>query len=389
VPAAVVLPSQSQNRFRSLDGLRGVAALIVVFHHALLTLPAAANLSAIPAVGSTIWWLEFTPLKFLTAGNEAVLIFFVLSGFVLVLPVLRSRAYEWVGYYFRRTIRLYLPVVASIALAAIIIYAHPQKPGNTSSWVESYSVRSPNWGLFLQALDIFEPSNPVNNPLWTLRWEMIFSLTLPLFVFGALMLRKRAGVVLTFAIVLVFLGTLKDVTFLLYLPVFFCGAMLAVNADRLLSWSTSIRGRPGVSFAWLALLLGGGTLLIAHWLLQPFLTHYYLVNELVLSLSFVGAVVIVGVAFLWRPFESLLTIAPIRWLGRVSFSLYLVHVPILLAFADVFGHDWLLTIAVAIPVSLVVAELFARFVEQPAHRLSKRVGAAVSARVRVAQDAAS
>jgi peptidoglycan/LPS O-acetylase OafA/YrhL len=389
VPEAAVLPSQSQNRFRSLDGLRGVAALIVVFHHALLTLPAAANLSAIPAVGSTIWWLEFTPLKFLTAGNEAVLIFFVLSGFVLVLPVLRSRAYEWVGYYFRRTIRLYLPVVASIALAAIIIYAHRQKPGNASSWVESYSVRSPNWGLFLQALDIFEPSNPVNNPLWTLRWEMIFSLTLPLFVFGALMLRKRAGVVLTCAIVLVFLGTLKDVTFLLYLPVFFCGAMLAVNADRLLSWSTSIRGRRGVSFAWLALLLGGGTLLIAHWLLQPFLTHYYLVNELVLSVSFVGAVVIVGVAFLWRPFESLLTIAPIRWLGRVSFSLYLVHVPILLAFADVFGHDWLLTIAVAIPVSLVVAELFARFVEQPAHRLSKRVGAAVSARVRVAQDAAS
>jgi peptidoglycan/LPS O-acetylase OafA/YrhL len=229
----------------------------------------------------------------------------------------------------------------------------------------------------------------VNNPLWTLRWEMIFSLTLPLFVFGALMLRKRAGVVLTCAIVLVFLGTLKDVTFLLYLPVFFCGAMLAVNADRLLSWSTSIRGRRGVSFAWLALLLGGGTLLIAHWLLQPFLTHYYLVNELVLSVSFVGAVVIVGVAFLWRLFESLLTIAPIRWLGRVSFSLYLVHVPILLAFADVFGHDWLLTIAVAIPVSLVVAELFAPFVEQPAHRLSKRVGAAVSARVRVAQEAAS
>lgn len=385
---AALSPTQPLSRFRSLDGLRGVAALIVVFHHSLLALPAAANLSAIPAVGSTLWWLEFTPLKLLTAGNEAVLVFFVLSGFVLVLPVLRSHSYEWVGYYFRRTLRLYLPVVGSIALAAIIIYAHPQKATNGSSWVDAYSLRSPNWGLFLQALDIFEPSNPVNNPLWTLRWEMIFSLALPLFAFGAVMLRKRSGLVLTAAVVLVFLGNLKGASFLMYLPVFFLGAVLAVNADRLLAWSNGIRGRRGVSAAWVALLLGGCTLLIAHWLLQPFLTNFVVLNELVFSLSFVGAAVIVAVAFLFRPFEALLTIAPVRWLGRVSFSLYLVHVPIILAFAAVFGHNWGLTVGVAIPVSLVVAELFARFVEQPAHLLSKRVGSAVSARVRTTQDVA-
>ena len=357
----------------------------MVFHHSLLALPAAANLSAIPPVGSPIWWLEFTPLKLLTAGNEAVLIFFVLSGFVLAVPVLRAPSYDWVAYYFRRTIRLYLPVIASIALAAIVIYAHPQKSGNGSSWVDAYSVKSPSWGLFLQSLDIFEPANAVNNPLWTLRWEMIFSLALPFFVFGALLVRRQWVPVLVGAVVLVFLGTLKDVSFLLYLPVFFCGSVLAANADRLLEWSTRVRGRPGVSIAWLALLLGGCVLLIAHWLLQPFLTHAVIVDEFLLGLSFVGAVVIVAVAFLWRPFEAALTVAPVRWLGRVSFSLYLVHVPIILAFANVFGAgNWPLTVAVAIPVSLVVAELFARFVEQPAHRLSKRVGSAVSARVRSA-----
>jgi peptidoglycan/LPS O-acetylase OafA/YrhL len=388
VQEAALSPSQPHNRFRSLDGLRGVAALIVVFHHSLLVLPAAANLSAIPPTGSALWWLEFTPLKVLTAGNEAVLIFFVLSGFVLVLPVVRSSSYDWVAYYFRRTIRLYLPVVASIVLAAIAIYVHPQKSGNGSSWVDAYSVRSPNWGLFLQSLDIFEPANAVNNPLWTLRWEMIFSLALPLFVFGAVLVRKRWVWVLGGAIVLVFLGTLRDVSFLLYLPVFFCGAVLAVNADRLLEWSSRIRGRPGVSIAWLALLLGGITLLIAHWLLQPFLLHAVVLDEFLLALSFVGATVIVAVAFLYRPFESLLTIAPARWLGRVSFSLYLVHVPIILACANLFGRgNWGLTVAVAIPVSLVVAELFARFVEQPAHRLSKRVGSAVSSRIKAMQGA--
>jgi peptidoglycan/LPS O-acetylase OafA/YrhL len=382
VQETATLPSPPPGRFRSLDGLRGVAALIVVFHHSLLALPAASNMVAIPPVGSSLWWLEYTPLKLLTAGNEAVLIFFVLSGFVLALPVLRSRSYDWVAYYFRRTLRLYLPVVASIALAAVVIYAHPQRSGNGSSWVDGFSVGSPTWGLFLKSLDIFEPSNLVNNPLWTLRWEMIFSLALPLFVFGALLVRRHWVLVLLGAVVLVVLGTFRDVSFLLYLPVFFCGSVLAVNADRLLDWSNRIRGRRGVSVAWLVLLLGGLALLIAHWLLQPFLLRAVVLDEGLLGLSFVGAVIIVAVAFLWRPFESALMIAPVRWLGRVSFSLYLVHVPIIIACANIFGRgNWPLTVAVAVPVSLVVAELFARFVEQPAHRLSKRVGSAVSAHV--------
>ena len=339
-------------------------------------------MSTIPPVGSALWWVEFTPLKLFTAGTEAVLIFFVLSGFVLVLPVVRAGSYDWVAYYFRRTIRLYLPVVASIAFAAILLYAHPEKGGTGSSWVDSFSIAVPNWGLFAQSLDIFQPGNAVNNPLWTLRWEMIFSLALPLFAFGAVLLRRRWIFVLVGSVIVVFIGTLRDVSFLLYLPVFLCGGVLAVNAERLLDWAARIRGRPGVSFAWFALLLGGLTLLIAHWLTQPFLP-VGMAQQFVTSLSFVGAVVIVAVAFLWPPLEFLLTLAPARWLGRVSFSLYLVHVPIIIACANIFGRgNWPLTVAVAIPASLVVAELFARFVEQPAHRLSKRVGAAVSSRMR-------
>ncbi len=370
------------DRYRSLDGLRGVAALVVVFHHSLLTLPSIAEYPTVPPLGSLVWWIEVSPLKIFSAGAEAVLVFFVLSGFVLVLPVLRLRHYDWVSYYFRRSIRLYLPVVASIALAAVIILLTQRVAfGNGSAWVSAWSIPAPTPGIFAQALDIFETGNLVNNPLWTLRWEIIFSLALPLFAYGAMMLRRWWLLAIAGVLLVVFVGVLKNVAVFQYLPVFLAGSLLAVNAERLSLWSEQIRGRRWVSPAWCALLLGGFALLIARWMCASIGAIPYLI-PLLTALSFVGAVIVVAVAFLWHPFATVLTIAPSRWLGRVSFSLYLVHVPIIIASANLFGADHrLLALAVSVPVSLVVAELFARFVEAPAHRLSKRVGRGVSARV--------
>ncbi len=74
-------------RYRSLDGLRGVAALVVVVHHCLLT---SIVLAATYRGGTTSGWglselLTRTPLHLLWDGTGMVLVFFVLSGFVLTL----------------------------------------------------------------------------------------------------------------------------------------------------------------------------------------------------------------------------------------------------------------------------------------------------------------
>lgn len=376
-PSAVAAPG----RWRALDGLRGVAALVVVFHHSLLALPAVANLSTVPETGSPLWWALFSPLRLFSAGFEAVLVFFVLSGLVLVAPVLRATDFDWIAYYFRRSVRLYLPVVASIAFAAVCILVSRQTAqGNGSSWVALWSVPDLSWGLFVQSLDIFQPGNPLNNPLWTLRWEMIFSLALPLFAFGALLLKSKWWLAIFVAVVLVGVGTLRNVEFLSYLPVFFAGALLAANAASLTEFAQRTRSHRWGGVAWGLALAGGLVLLILHFLLQPFVPAT--VTTGLRALSFVGAVVVVAVAMVWMPFARLLTIAPVRWLGRVSFSLYLVHVPIIIACANLLAPaGWMATIAVAVPVSLLVAELFTRLVESPAHRLSKRIGDAVSARV--------
>lgn len=116
------------NRLRELDGLRGLAALIVLFYHISLTYPSlAVPYYAQPVEGPLAFALTYTPLHLLRDGRMAVYIFFVLSGLVLALPVLaRGRAYPWLAYYPQRLIRLYLPVWAAVALGVALIALVPR-----------------------------------------------------------------------------------------------------------------------------------------------------------------------------------------------------------------------------------------------------------------------
>src|SRR4051812_11447586 len=105
-----------------------------MFHHGLLLFPRFADTylanGQVPVTGSVLWWFTATPLKVLSAGGEAVTVFFVLSGVVLTLPVLSRVDFDWVAYYPRRVVRLYVPAAVSVlfatALAAVV--AQPPDP---------------------------------------------------------------------------------------------------------------------------------------------------------------------------------------------------------------------------------------------------------------------
>jgi peptidoglycan/LPS O-acetylase OafA/YrhL len=129
-------------------------------------------------------------------------------------------------------------------------------------------------------------------------------------------------------------------------------------------------------------LVVGVLALIAYWLIRPFAdSHTYFAAGL-RSVSMLGAVLIVVVAAMWGPIIRLLSTRIVQWLGRISFSLYLVHVPILMTFNAFLGPKlWWLSAMCTVVIALGVAELFARFIEQPAHRLSQRTGRAFSRRI--------
>ena len=131
-------------RLTSLDGLRGVAAMVVVLCHSLLIVPPmAASIvgGAEPAVGTAEWFLLRTPLRALTMGAEAVMIFFVLSGFVLTLGFIgRRMTPRFVGAYLgRRVLRLYIPVWAAIGIAVALALAVPRDPTAASAWLSAHS----------------------------------------------------------------------------------------------------------------------------------------------------------------------------------------------------------------------------------------------------------
>src|SRR5262245_36856658 len=110
----------SSQRFASLDGLRGVAALVVVVHHSLLVSPMlAAAYYGGDITGALHRIAVYSPLHLLWGGKEAVVVFFVLSGFVLVMAM-RSRSFDWASYFPSRLLRLYLPVAGAVALGALI-----------------------------------------------------------------------------------------------------------------------------------------------------------------------------------------------------------------------------------------------------------------------------
>ena len=77
--------------FVQLDSLRGLAAGAVVLHHWNIIW----GLSGAPKLGQAA--LQIFPLKLLTTGHSSVVMFFVLSGFVLSLPQVRGRKVDQGG----------------------------------------------------------------------------------------------------------------------------------------------------------------------------------------------------------------------------------------------------------------------------------------------------
>ena len=375
---------EPRNRLVALDALRGVAAVIVLVHHISMTSPAvsAAYSSSIDVpIFSTGWWATLSPLKIFFAGPEFVLVFFVLSGFVLVLSPLQQsvRGYNWLAYYPRRIVRLAIPVVVSVVLAAMWIALVP-RTGVGGAWMAKQG--SPDLGLgnlLREASIVGYTGRPdVNPPLWSLAWEMWFSLLLPIGVILAVATRRWTLAWAAALLVASTVGYLLAVEPLMYLPAFALGALLAANHASLRAISTRLAVRPGGVLLWTLVAVLGPLLLTAHWLLRPVLTAPW--SELTLALRVPGAVLVVATVALWPAAQQLLSGRLLGWLGRISFSLYLVHFPVVVTFGQVFGPEhWWWGAMVSVTVSLVLAQLMYRWVERPAQTLAIRVGAAFSA----------
>ncbi|MDR6421260.1 peptidoglycan/LPS O-acetylase OafA/YrhL [Paraburkholderia phenoliruptrix] len=373
------LPRSSSQRYESLDGLRGVASLVVVLTHMMLTQPAfwsrvigddKSPLSALETI------VLRTPVRLLFGGDKAVILFFVLSGFVLSLPWLNNRARSYGNFLLSRVCRIYIPYLVAMLISALLAAAIGGYPiPGASGWINGYG-----WTNHLQPLgapsvllmlnNVY--STWIDNPTWSLVWEMRVSLFFPLIIIPV----ARFGITGVIAVAAALWGAfhagqsidahftaasafLGDVHHAFYYASFFLIGAILAKYRGFLFYACSDRGGIGS----IAMVIAGLTIWLTTWGAK---------TELMEGLGAAALIVAAASSGLFR--EWLMT-GPIQWLGKVSYSLYLIHVPIIM------GAEYLLhtrmshadIACIAAATSLLLAEVFYRAVERPSHELGKSI----------------
>jgi peptidoglycan/LPS O-acetylase OafA/YrhL len=362
-------------RVHSLDGLRGLAALVVVVHHALLA--SAPRLAGVYGAGPSSshntfeWLLAYTPLHIVWAGQEFVVVFFVLSGFVLSLPAVHGKRQPIASYYPSRLLRLYMPVWGALAFAALmhVIVSHSPVDG-ASFWLNNHSRALGLNGLTREATLLTGAGDwAFTTVLWSLRWEVLFSLALPLLLWAMVRVRPWFAwlVVLLCAVALLGRGSSE---YLLYLPPFLLGMAMAFSLERIervkeLLQARTVRNR----LIELAIVAACVSALTADWWITGGPDSALLICAGACLAVFAALVV----GWLARPLQS----RPLQWTGKRSYSLYLVHEPIIVALAFAGGGSPLVAffVLLSLSVSLLVAAGFFGVVERPSHRFARSVGA--------------
>ena len=284
----MTLRERVRGQMPALDGLRGVAILLVLMHQFdLVASPHAIDLA-------------------LDAGWIGVQLFFVLSGFLItgILLDTRDRPGYFRGFFIRRVLRIF-PLYYAALVATLIA-------GNTSVWLWTY-------------LSNFH-QHPALPHFWSLAVEEQFYLVWPLVVWLAGRRRVIAigGVMVIAAIaarVVIRARVGAEATYTwtpCRMDALAVGAMLAafVRGD-----GAALLERSGVFVAGAAIALGG---LLLGRLLRIGATMQ-LAGYTVIAAGF--ALVLVG-ALVSPAAERVLAWAPLRRIGAYSYGMYVIHFPL-------------------------------------------------------------
>jgi peptidoglycan/LPS O-acetylase OafA/YrhL len=146
------------SKLEKLDALRGLAALYVVIHHSVS--------HPIMLLGLDFAWL----FRF---GEEAVILFFLLSGFVINFSFAKSKDKSFGTYFFKRATRIYIPLLIVMALGYLMECL------DAGAVVDAHSRELVLNLLMLQDISSLKPNVVVdpymhNSPLWSLSYEWWF-----------------------------------------------------------------------------------------------------------------------------------------------------------------------------------------------------------------------
>ena len=206
--------SNAAQKLIKLEALRGLAAFYVLLHHAL---PHKYMLGG------------FNLYNFFRLGQEAVILFFLLSGFVIKYSFSMSSDKSFKSYFFKRFFRLYIPLTIVMVIGYIIVSLKQNQliPIELSHLFGNL--------LMLQDWADAKPHIIVdpflgNNPLWSLAYEWWFyMLFYPLvtFIKGDSLRNRLVFCISILASVVYITQPYFPVRIIMYFSIWWAGAMLA------------------------------------------------------------------------------------------------------------------------------------------------------------------
>ena len=347
------------DRLREIDGIRGWAAFSVMCVH------------IVGQFNDIVPGLQNAATRILLNGDFDVIVFFVLSGDALSASYWRTgRQRDVVQLGVKRYSRLTIPILASCLLMYALIelglaFTHQAAAVlRSTGWLSQALTWHYDFGgvMLFSLMDVYvrhTETASLNPPLWTMSIELTGSFLVFLLLLCERTIRHYVWVLVLVAVMLLVARS--------YMACFVFGMLL--GKLRALGWFVRLRAS-AAAFAFIPAALA--LLIVAGFLPWQDPTRIAGLSCLGVGLTFC----IYASPLLCAWFRTPIS----RWLGRISFSMYLVHFPVLASFtcgmvvlADRASilNGWTIAaiIAASVAISLLLAVAFA-----PVEKLTRAVG---------------
>ncbi|KKQ72100.1 MAG: hypothetical protein UT33_C0005G0021 [Candidatus Peregrinibacteria bacterium GW2011_GWC2_39_14] len=324
---------EKTEKINYLDGIRAISAIIVVFHHYILAfLPAlyTGNAAESHINAASEAYLAGSPLGIFYAGNFAVCLFYILSGFVLSYKFLKFKNYEIIiSSAIRRYFRLVVPILVSVFVAYILMklgffFNKEASEFSKSSWwfAGQWSFETSFWHMLKSGLFrvFFAYDASYNTALWMMSYIFYGSfITLGVIaLFGKLKLRYVAYVL----------------TYLILINTYYSAFILGIILADIFANSPNFFKKFNHFYITIPLILIGIFFGAYPFGVYTNGTIYELFNLQFLPSPgqfwhIIGSFLIIIAAFASTNFQKFLSNKFLIFTGAISFSIYLIHALVL------------------------------------------------------------
>lgn len=296
---------------KEIDCFRGIAVLAVIFYH--------------------------LPNSKLPGGLQGVTIFFVVSGFLMAKNTIRdekNRQFSFLHFYYKRIKRIYPFLLFSLVVSIFILgISNIRLIGNIRSELPSLIFGYNNWWQLNQGVSYFESyfNASLFKHYWSLSVELQFYLIWPFLFIVMKRMRRKQVFYLIYTLIFV------SIHFSLFLP---SAKAYYHTVAKLFPFLLGVWGyfnritigrffeQNSFSKIWL--------LLLASLCLILFPIFPYTLNELLISICF--ALLLASVDDVNIAKKTKIASTKLSFVGKISYEIYLVHFPVLIALTDLFKH---------------------------------------------------